>query len=137
MGFEILGIVPIKAEDAKSDIEKTQLKTRVAMIRTAGQKREDHTTALLLMECLDYDIDERCPSAFEGQLSEFSGEVEYDFEGCGEVLEYTAEELCAAAKRMEESDNDPSQKKAVCGFLDKVIEALDTGGWDKAEIGFF
>lgn len=137
MGFEIMGIVPILAADAKTDVEKQQLKTRVALIRTAGQKREDHKTALLLMECLDYDIDERCPSAFEGHESLFSGEMEYDFEGCGEIVEYTVDELCAAAKRMEESGNDPAQIKVVCKFLDKVIEALELGGWDKAEIGFF
>ena len=137
MGFEILGIVPIKAEDATNDIEKTQLKTRVAVIRTAGQKIENHKTAFLMMEALDYEIGERCPEAFVEREDIMTGEMECDFEGCGEVLEYTAEELTAAAKRIEENVQDPSQKKVLQKFLDKIIEALELGGWDKAEIGFF
>ena len=136
MGFEILAIVPILEKDAKTAAEKTKLKTRVAAIRTIGPNYQDHTTAFILMECLDYEIGERCPSALEAAEND-DGVMEYEFEGCGDIVEYTAEELCAAAKRIEESDNEESQKKAVLKFLDKTIEALDVGGWDKAEIGFF
>lgn len=136
MGFEIIALVPVLPERAKTESEKVQLKTRVAAIRTTGQKFQDHTTAFILMECLEYEIGERCPKALEPMVND-DGDEEYEFEGCGEVVEYTAEELVAAARRVEESSNEESQKKAVLKFLDKTIEALDLGGWDKAEIGFF
>lgn len=136
MGFEILAIVPCLKENAKTEAEKTRLKTRVARIATIGPNYQDHTTAFILMECLEYEIGERCPKALEPMVND-DGDEEYEFEGCGEVVEYTAEELVAAARRVEESSNEESQKKAVLKFLDKTIEALDLGGWDKAEIGFF
>lgn len=136
MGFEILAIVPILEKDAKTDAEKTKLKTRAARIATVGPNYQNHETAFILMECLDYEIGERCPQALEATEND-DGEMDYEFEGCGDIVEYTAEELCAAAKRVEESEIEASQKKVVLEFLDKTIEALDTGGWDKAEIGFF
>lgn len=136
MGFEIMAVVPILEKDAKTDAEKTRLKTRAARIATVGPNYQDHNTAFILMECLDYEIGERCPSALEATEND-DGVIEYEFEGCGDIVEYTAEELAAAARRVEESDIEDSQKKVVLRFLDKTIEALDLGGWDKAEICFF
>lgn len=137
MGFEIMAIVPILAENAKTDAEKLKLKTRVALIRTAGAHKENHITAFLLMQALGYDIEERCPEALEAKENLMTGDMEYEFEGCGEIVEYTTEELVAVAKSIEETVEDPSQKKVLLKFIDKTIEALDLGGWDKAEIGFF
>ncbi len=136
MGFEILAIVPIIEADAKTDAEKMKLKTRAARIATVGPNYQNHETAFILMECLEYEIGERCPQALEATEND-DGEMDYEFEGCGDIVEYTADELRDAANRVETSNVDLSQKKVVLAFLEKTIEALETGGWDKAEIGFF
>ena len=136
MGFEIFALVPILPERAKTDAEKNMLKTRVAVVRTVGQNFQDHTTAFILMESLDYEIGERCPESMIPTKND-DGDVEYEFEGCGEVLEYTESELREAIARVEASDNEESQKKAVLLFLNKAVSAVVDGEWDKAEIGFF
>ena len=136
MGFEIIALVPILPERAKTESEKIQLKTRVAVIRTTGPNFQDHTTAFILMECLGYEVGERCPESMLPQKND-DGEVEYEFEGCGEVLEYTADELREAIDMVQASDNEKSQKAAVTAFLLKALDEVVLNGWDKAEIGFF
>lgn len=136
MGFEIIVFVPILEKDAKTDAEKARLKTTVARIATIGPLYRDHTTAFILMEGLEYELGERCPEALEAVEND-DGELDYEFEGCGEIVEYTAGELRDAANRIETSDNELDQKKVILAFLEKAIEAVEEGGWDKAEIGFF
>lgn len=134
MGFEIMSFVLSSPEDIKKG---DKVKTRAAYLKTAGPDRITHESALILMEALDYEL----PDCGNGEhVMNIDNTDPLEYEGCGDVLEYTVEELMAAAKRLEEmamtAEKEHDAKRAL-KFIDKTIEAVESRGWDKAEIGFY
>lgn len=130
MGFEIMVIIP------KVDVNG-RTKTQVGVIRTVGTLLENHEPALALMKALGYDLEVLCPEAMKTIENQFTGEQEIEFEGCGDVVEYTLEELEAAAVKLEEMALGSDGAVRALKLIDKTIKELQASELDKAEVCYF